>query len=78
MIPDVYEGCGISKGCAAAPAGCVGSRDCSMLTTYKRVDDNHLQLEVYGQISGDEYVAVGFSTDREMVFKQMCECSLSF
>lgn len=75
VIPDVYEGCGISKGCAAAPAGCVGSRDCSMLTTYKRVNDNHLQLEVYGQISGDEYVAVGFSTDREMGVDSVVECA---
>ena len=37
-----------------------------MMTTYKRVGD-YLELEIYGQISGDEYVAVGFSADDKMV-----------
>ncbi len=39
-----------------------------MMTTYKKVDD-HLELEIYGQASGDEYIAVGFSSDKEMVKK---------
>jgi hypothetical protein len=38
-----------------------------MMTTYQTLNDDYLQLEIYGQITGDEYVAVGFSTDRKMV-----------
>lgn len=37
-----------------------------MMTTYKRVNDS-LELEIYGQISGDEYIAVGFTPDDKMV-----------
>lgn len=37
------------------------------MATYKKLDNDHLQLEIYGEIKGDEYVAVGFSTDSEMV-----------
>jgi hypothetical protein len=37
------------------------------MTTYKKLDNGHLQLEIYGEITGDQYVAVGFSTDSEMV-----------
>ena len=37
-----------------------------MMTTYKRVNDS-LELEIYGQISRDEYIAVGFTQDDQMV-----------
>jgi hypothetical protein len=40
-----------------------------MMTTYKKFDNANLVLEVYGEITGDQYVAVGFSTDSEMVKK---------
>jgi hypothetical protein len=43
-----------------------------MINTYKKLDDDNIQLEIYGQITGDEYVAVAFSTDRKMV------CKISF
>jgi len=66
VTPNVYEGCGISKGCIATPSGCIGLKTCSMMTTFQKLD-NFLQLEIYGQITEDEYVAVGFSTDRKMV-----------
>ena len=39
-----------------------------MMTTFKKLDNDHLELEIYGEITGDQqYVAVGFSTDSEMV-----------
>jgi hypothetical protein len=38
-----------------------------MLTTYRKFDNDHLELEIYGEITGDQYVAVGFSTDSKMV-----------
>lgn len=69
VVPDVYSGCaslGI-KGCIGTPSGCLESRSCSSVTTYRKVDDEHLEIEIYGQVSADEYVAVGFSKDREMV-----------
>jgi hypothetical protein len=37
------------------------------MTTYKKLDNDHLELEIYGEITGNQYVAVGFSTDSEMV-----------
>lgn len=37
-----------------------------MMTTYKKVA-YHLEVEIYGRISDNEYVAVGFSTDVKMV-----------
>ena len=38
-----------------------------MVTTYKKFDSNYLELEIYGEITVDQYVAVGFSTDSKMV-----------
>ncbi|KAI9554364.1 hypothetical protein GHT06_019636 [Daphnia sinensis] len=73
-LPDVYEGCGVSKGCIATPDDCVESKSCSMMATYKKLDNDHLQLEIYGEIKGDEYVAVGFSTDAEMGSDSVVEC----
>nr|CAH0100345.1 unnamed protein product [Daphnia galeata] len=72
--PNVYEGCGTSKGCAATPSGCIGLRNCLMINTYKKLDDDNIQLEIYGQITGDEYVAVAFSTDRKMGEDSVVEC----
>ena len=37
------------------------------MATYRKVDEDYLQLEIYGIVSGDQYVAVGFSMDDEMV-----------
>ncbi|KAI9554365.1 hypothetical protein GHT06_019637 [Daphnia sinensis] len=73
-MPDVYDGCGVSKGCIATPDGCVDSKTCSLMTTYRKMDNDHLQLEIYGQMKGDEYVAVGFSTDSEMGSDSVAEC----
>ncbi|XP_045030123.1 putative ferric-chelate reductase 1 homolog [Daphnia magna] len=73
-LPDVYDGCGVSKGCIATPDGCVESKSCSMMTTYRKMNNDHLQLEIYGQMKGDEYVAVGFSTDSKMGSDSVAEC----
>lgn len=66
-IPDPYVGCGETKGCIATPDGCVATKTCSMMTTYNKFDNANLVLEIYGEITGDQYVAVGFSTDSKMV-----------
>ncbi|XP_046651683.1 putative ferric-chelate reductase 1 homolog [Daphnia pulicaria] len=73
-IPDPYVGCGETKGCIAIPDGCVANKTCSMMTTYKKFDNANLVLEVYGEITGDQYVAVGFSTDSEMGSDSVVEC----
>ncbi|XP_057375535.1 putative ferric-chelate reductase 1 homolog [Daphnia carinata] len=72
-MPDVYAGCGVSKGCIATPDGCVDSKSCSMMTTYRKMNDR-LQLEIYGQMKGDEYVAIGFSADSKMGSDSVAEC----
>jgi hypothetical protein len=41
------------------------------MTTYKKFDNANLVLEIYGEVIGDQYVAVGFSTDPEMVNKTL-------
>lgn len=66
---DVYDGCGISKNCVALPEECIESKNCEMLSTFKRLSNNLMEIELYGKISGNEYVAVGFSFDQKMVFK---------
>ncbi|XP_057375534.2 putative ferric-chelate reductase 1 homolog [Daphnia carinata] len=71
---DVYEGCGVSKGCIATPDDCVESKNCTMMATYKKLDNDLLQLEIYGEIKGDEYVAIGFSTDSGMGSDSVVEC----
>ncbi|XP_046651670.1 putative ferric-chelate reductase 1 homolog [Daphnia pulicaria] len=71
---NVYDGCGISKGCIATPSGCIDLKTCTMMTTYQTLNDDYLQLEIYGQITGDEYVAIGFSTDRKMGDDSVVEC----
>jgi superfamily II DNA/RNA helicase len=38
-----------------------------MMVTYAFASDEQLQLELYGQVSAREYVAVGFSKDDRMV-----------
>lgn len=70
-IPDPYVGCGVTKGCIATPDGCVATKTCAMMTTYKKFDNANLVLEIYGEVIGDQYVAVGFSTDPEMVNKTL-------
>lgn len=38
-----------------------------MMMTYKQVNNDLLEIEIYGQVTDNEYVAVGFSTDKKMV-----------
>ena len=38
-----------------------------MMATYKKFNDSILEIEIYGKVTGDEYVAFGFSTDIKMV-----------
>lgn len=68
-VPDIYNGCESRgpKGCAGSPNGCINSKSCSTLITYRKFDDSLLEMEIYGKIEADQYVAVGFSADREMV-----------
>nr|CAH0100348.1 unnamed protein product [Daphnia galeata] len=74
-FPDIYAECGKTKGCIATPEDCVGTNNCSMMTTFKKLDNDHLELEIYGEITGDQqYVAVGFSTDSEMGSDSVTEC----
>ncbi|EFX80339.1 hypothetical protein DAPPUDRAFT_224638 [Daphnia pulex] len=73
-IPDPYVGCGETKGCIATPAECIATKTCSMMTTYKKFDNANLVLEIYGEITGDQYVAVGFSTDSKMGSDSVVEC----
>lgn len=48
------------------------------MATYKKLVNDHLQLEIYGQVKGNEYVAVGFSTDSEMVRPYLCLLRLKY
>ncbi|XP_046453170.1 putative ferric-chelate reductase 1 homolog [Daphnia pulex] len=73
-LPDLYVGCGETKGCIATPDECIATKSCSMLTTYRKFDNDHLELEIYGEITGDQYVAVGFSTDSKMGSDSVVQC----
>lgn len=69
-MPDVYDGCNVTKGCFGSPGqDCIKSHSCSMLVTYQlsTADDSYV-MELYATgILPDGYVAVGFSDNDKMV-----------
>lgn len=68
MLPDVYEGCSETKGCFSTPdEACIASKDCQILTSYRKLNDTTAELELYGKVSGNQYVALGLSLDTSMV-----------
>jgi hypothetical protein len=58
------EGCGDKKGCFLYPRFC-GSVKCTMAASYKSIDDDHVQFEMFGEAGG--YISLGFSDDKKMV-----------
>ncbi|KAK2708879.1 hypothetical protein QYM36_014491, partial [Artemia franciscana] len=76
ILGNVYEGCGSSKGCYGAPSNCELSKTCSVLTTYKKVDEDSFEFEVYGALSSLDsgYIAVGMSFDDSMGQDSVAEC----
>ncbi len=66
-LVEFYSDCGVAKGCIAEPYECIDSQDCDMMATYKKIDDQIVELEIYGKVGGNEYIAVGFSSDEKMV-----------
>lgn len=62
-----WDDCGDTMGCVLYPRLCSGS-DCKAALTF-RPDGDEFVLEMF--VSGEEYIAVGFSQDQIMV---SCKC----
>ncbi|XP_070562707.1 ferric-chelate reductase 1-like isoform X2 [Ptychodera flava] len=61
------DGCGTTKGCYQDPAGCSDRSDCNVLITWQEDGDNIIfQLLGKMEVTGNEYVAIGFSNDQSM------------
>lgn len=67
--PNVSTGCGSSKGCLVLPStDCTSSNTCSTIISHKKVNQSVVEIEIYFKASSNQYSAVGFSTDKKMVF----------
>ena len=64
---DIYSECGETKGCFGSSTDCIDSKSCPMLSTYKQVNPYFYQIEIYGSVPQDSYLALGFSDDKKMV-----------
>ncbi|RCN51923.1 DOMON domain protein [Ancylostoma caninum] len=60
--------CGKTKGCVRAPKECTSNEDCKISFSYKVVDGDKMEMEIFGKppIEEDAYIAVGFSNDTRM------------
>ncbi|XP_006825812.1 putative ferric-chelate reductase 1, partial [Saccoglossus kowalevskii] len=60
------NGCGDTKGCYLSPNDCVNKDDCDVLVSWRQDNDNII-FELLGKMRmGEEYIAIGFSTDLSM------------
>lgn len=71
---DIYSECGETKGCFGSSTDCIGSKSCPMLSTYKQVNPYFYQIEIYGSVPQDSYLALGFSDDKKMGGDSVIQC----
>jgi hypothetical protein len=71
--------CNATKGCFFQPANCDPMHDCSYAITYRPTQNGSVAFELSAMITPDQtaladYVAVGFSHDREMGKDAVTQC----
>lgn len=65
-----FTTCGQTKGCFMMPNGCNPNSTCSAVVGYRQFDSEWVELELMGKTTGasnNNYVALGFSQDQNMV-----------
>ena len=70
---DFYEGCDDEKGCVGLPEGCIETKNCSLVASYRGISADRYLFEIQG--FGRDYVAVGLSEDNLMGDDDVVACS---
>ncbi|CAJ0962757.1 unnamed protein product, partial [Mesorhabditis belari] len=68
--------CGSQKKCIYVPSGCEKNNVCKNIFSYKTLDDEFVEIELYSTeyTAGTNYVAVGFSKDDLMGDDPVTQC----
>ena len=73
---DVYQGCGVTKGCFGMPASCETSKNCELIVTYVTLEGSgDVTFTISSGSAGvDQYLGVGLGGSEEMYDANVMFC----